>query len=127
MKNFGKIAAEPNLMIMNHGEDGGVGVIYRLGKPFASVIWSNGMGYVHQDGDVVYCDPPYEGTASYSGGFDHKAFYDWAASRDYPVYFSSYQNISDKRFKMIWAAGKVNLLTGASGHKKNYECIYTNK
>lgn len=62
-----------------------------------------------------------------SGGFDHKTFYDWVASRDFPVYFSSYQKISDKRFKMIWAAGKVNLLAGASGRKKNYECIYTNQ
>ena len=35
--------------------------------------------------------------------------------------------ISDKRFKMIWAAGKVNLMAGASGQKKNYECIYTNQ
>ena len=83
--------------------------------------------YERKDGDVVYCDPPYEGTAEYSGGFDHKAFYDWVASRDFPVYFSSYQNISDKRFKMIWAAEKVNLLAGASGRKKNYECIYTNQ
>ena len=83
--------------------------------------------YVYKDGDVVYCDPPYEGTAEYSGGFNHKAFYDWVASRDFPVYFSSYQNISDKRFKMIWAAGKVNLMAGASGQKKNYECIYTNQ
>ena len=47
MKTYEKIAAEPNLLIMAHAEDGGTGVIYRLGKPFASVIWSNGMGWEH--------------------------------------------------------------------------------
>ena len=84
--------------------------------------------YEYQDGDIVYCDPPYEGTAGYTaGGFDHKAFYEWVATRPYQVWFSSYQNISDKRFKMVWAKGKVNLMGGASNQKRNYECIYTNK
>ena len=83
--------------------------------------------YEYRDGDIVYCDPPYEGTAKYSGGFDHKEFYEWVASRPYQVWFSSYQNISDKRFKMVWAKGKVNLMAGAANQKKNYECIYTNK
>lgn len=57
--------------------------------------------YVHQDGDVVYCDPPYENTAKYTTGeFDHKAFYDWVASRPYQVFFSSYE-ISDNRFFVV--------------------------
>lgn len=85
------------------------------------------LDYEYQDGDIVYCDPPYEDTAKYSkNGFDHNQFYDWVASRPYQVWFSSYQ-ISDKRFKMVWAKGKVNLMAGASGQNKNYECIYTNK
>ena len=85
------------------------------------------LDYEYKDGDVVYCDPPYEGTAKYSGGFNHKEFYDWVASRPYQVYFSSYQNISDKRFRMIWAKSKVNLMVGAKGQFKNYECLYTNR
>lgn len=85
------------------------------------------LDYEYKDGDVVYCDPPYEGTAKYSGGFNHKEFYDWLASRNYQVYFSSYQNTSDKRFRMIWAKGKVNLMAGAKGQFKNYECLYTNR
>ena len=75
--------------------------------------------YQYTDGDIVYCDPPYESTTGYSSGFDSKAFYDWVASRDYPVWFSSYQGISDKRFDMVYAIGKVNLMAGASGQKKN--------
>lgn len=81
--------------------------------------------YEYQKGDVVYCDPPYEATAGYSGGFDHKRFYDWLASRPYEVFFSSYQ-ISDKRFKMIFAKGKQGLMGGAANQKARYECLYTN-
>ena len=85
------------------------------------------LDYEYQDGDVVYCDPPYEGTEGYNQTkFNHKQFYDWVASRPYQVFFSSYK-ISDKRFKMIWAKSKQNLMGGAKGQFKNYECLYTNK
>lgn len=84
--------------------------------------------YEYREGDVVYCDIPYEGTEGYSGeSFDFKAFYDWAASRPYQVFFSSYSNISDKRFKMVWAKPKRSQMNGARTVKYNYECIYTNK
>lgn len=85
------------------------------------------LDYKYQEGDIVYCDPPYENTAQYEkcNSFDSKQFYEWVASRPYQVYFSSYQ-ISDKRFNMIWAKGKVNLKARAKWRKKNYECLYTN-
>lgn len=82
--------------------------------------------YQYKEGDIVYCDPPYEDKAKYSdNGFNHKEFYDWVASRPYKVYFSSYNNISDNRFKMIWAENKRSLMAGAS-NLYNYECLYTN-
>ena len=84
------------------------------------------LDYEYREGDIVYCDPPYEGTAEYAGGFDSEQFYDWVMSRPYQVWFSSYQ-ISDKRPRMVWAKGKSNLMAGASGQKQNYECIYTNR
>ena len=57
--------------------------------------------YEHKDGDIVYCDPPYKGTEKYSGyEFDHDAFYEWARTRDYPVYFSEYSAPDD--FVAIW-------------------------
>lgn len=77
---------------------------------------------------VLYCDPPYEGTAEYrEGAFDHKAFYDWVASRDYPVYFNSYE-ISDKRFKRVKAINTRSLLAASQTKtlKYNYENIYWN-
>lgn len=85
------------------------------------------LEYEYKDGDTVYCDPPYELTAGYSDdAFNHKEFYDWVASRDYKVYFSSYNNIADKRFKMIWARNKRSLMAGGVSTVKNYECLYIN-
>lgn len=53
--------------------------------------------YTWQEGDVVYCDPPYQNTSYYkhTGMFDHDAFYEWARTRDYPVYFSEYSAPDD--------------------------------
>ena len=40
---------------------------------------------------TVYCDIPYKGTNRYQkGGFNHDRFYEWADSRDYPVFISEY-------------------------------------
>ncbi len=63
------------------------------------------LDYEYQDGDVVYCDPPYENTdcGGYSG-FDSKTFYEWTLSRPYPVYFSSYSAPSD--FHLVWEQDK---------------------
>lgn len=51
--------------------------------------------YQYQDGDVVYCDIPYELTKHsnkelYGEEFDYQAFWEWAESRPYDVYVSSY-------------------------------------
>jgi hypothetical protein len=81
--------------------------------------------YEFQEGDVVYCDPPYEATAEYKGGFDTQAFYDWVYSRPYQVWFSSYK-ISDKRFKMVWAK-RLRTSLGQGNQAVNFECLYTNK
>ena len=83
------------------------------------------LDYEHQNGDVVYLDPPYEGTAEYDNSFDHKKFYDWAATRAYQIWFSSYKTISDKRFKMVYAI-RLKSTLGAGNSSENYECLYTN-
>ena len=84
------------------------------------------LDYQYQDGDVVYCDPPYENTGGYGTAFDHKQFYDWAASRPYQVFFSSYQ-ITDNRFKIIWQTPKLSLMNSGSGRLTVTEFLYTNK
>lgn len=85
------------------------------------------LDYEYKDGDVVYCDIPYENTAEYSeDGFNHKEFYNWVYSRPYQVYFSSYE-ISDTRFYKIWSKEKTQLLNGQGAGKKKQETIYSNK
>ena len=84
------------------------------------------LDYEYQEGDTVYCDPPYEKTTTYSGGFDIAQFYDWAASREYKLWFSSYK-ISDKRFKMVWAKQKRVTLNAKDNTRVMFECLYTNK
>ena len=80
---------------------------------------------VNLEGDVVYCDPPYENTScgSYSG-FDSQQFYDWVDSRDYQVFFSSYE-ISDDRFYIVFQTKKIELTSNLRGIKTEY--IYSNK
>lgn len=40
---------------------------------------------------TVFCDIPYYNTHKYSkGGFDHERFYEWALTRDFPVFVTEY-------------------------------------
>ena len=84
------------------------------------------LDYVYKEGDIVYCDPPYEGTGNYDKtDFNHAEFYDWVASRPYKVYFSSYE-ISDKRFYKVWSEKKRKLMCGACSDKVT-EYLYCNQ
>lgn len=83
--------------------------------------------YEHKDGDVVYCDIPYEtaaGKVRYIK-FNYEEFYEWADSRPYPVYFSSYE-INDERFYGYTIAKRIQLLTKTSNDSR-MEMIYMNK
>jgi hypothetical protein len=82
--------------------------------------------YQYKEGDVVYCDIPYEYTNEYSDKFNHKKFYEWAKTRPYQVFFSSYDNISDKSFKIIWKQPKRSSYSAISNSTINIECVYTN-
>ena len=84
------------------------------------------LDYEYREGDIVYCDPPYEGTADYGSSFDFQEFYDWAISRPYQIWFSSYK-ISDTRFKLVYAKRIRGTLAGSDGAVYNFERIYTNK
>ena len=74
---------------------------------------------------IVYCDIPYHGTAEY-GEFNHKEFFDWAATREFPVYISEY-NISDKRFQLVYSINKRALLSSKKGNKQMDEKLYWNR
>lgn len=47
MRTLEELKHTPNLMIKCTGNDGGCGEIYKAGKSFATVIWSNGGGWDH--------------------------------------------------------------------------------
>lgn len=47
MKTLEELKNAANLCIRQVGYDGGYGEVYQGGKPFASVIWSNGLGWDH--------------------------------------------------------------------------------
>lgn len=53
---------------------------------------------VTPENSVIYCDPPYEGTAEYKeDSFNHSKFWDWVRekSKTHKVYISEYKAPDD--------------------------------
>ena len=78
--------------------------------------------YVYQDGDIVYCDIPYELSqkkSCYGGGFNHKKFKEWANKQPFPIFVSSYIDT-----KIIWQKTKRCLRAGAKSLVYKQECLY---
>lgn len=66
-------------------------------------------------GAVIYCDPPYSGTAEYDKSFDSSKFWEWVRSKvaeGFKVYISEYSAPDD--FICIWQKGINSNLGGAS-------------
>ena len=85
--------------------------------------------YQHEDGDIVYCDPPYRSaTEPYrflkrSGiSFDFDAFDEWVLTRDYPVFVSEYSMPSG--FASIWEKAKIKLMSSKKDGSKIVEHIF---
>lgn len=75
---------------------------------------------------VVYCDPPYYGTAEYKdGGFDHRRFWDWIRTRNCPVYVSEYAAPED--FISVWSKEKTCSYSSTNNSKKTVEHIFLHK
>lgn len=79
---------------------------------------------------VVYCDIPYENTNGYGlddskDNFDHARFYEWALSRNFPVFISSY-SLSDD-FGLIAEKGKRALLSPTNNSNIAREGIYVQR
>ena len=70
---------------------------------------------------LIYCDPPYRGTAEYKDDFDHDKFYKWCkkmTKKGHTVIISEY-NMPKKGFKQIWALEtKVNFATVTTQAKR---------
>ena len=81
--------------------------------------------YAYRDGDVVYCDPPYKNTKDYGIKFDSDAFWEWARTRNYPVYVSEYQAPDD--FVSIWSKEKRSILNDKSPTAPRTEHLFVHK
>lgn len=75
---------------------------------------------------VIYCDIPYENTASYTtGSFDYERFYKWCqekTSEGYQIYISSYE-LPEDLFILVWEKQRHSKALGGSKHV--VEKIYT--
>ena len=81
--------------------------------------------YVYQDGDVVYCDPPYENTDKYTVDFDNEAFWQWCRTRDFPVYISEYRAPED--FISVWSKEKRRLFSRSNLSANTIEHLFLHK
>jgi DNA adenine methylase len=73
---------------------------------------------------IIYCDPPYIGTAEYDDPFDHQAFYDWCDRQESPVFVSEYE-VRDKRLVPIF---KINKRSNLGGKKQvKVEKLFANR
>ena len=87
--------------------------------------------YEHRDGDVVYCDVPYEvlekeKCSDYGVQFDSLAFYKWAKEQPYQIFFSSYE-ISDQTFHKKKIKAVASLIGANTNGQKVNEYLYSNR
>lgn len=83
--------------------------------------------FIPEEGDVIYCDIPYEMENSgkcnqyNKDKFDNLKFYEWAKNQKEQIFFSSYEISDQSFFKM-----KIKELDSFGKAKRN-EYIYSNK
>ena len=86
--------------------------------------------YEYQEGDIVYCDIPYEQSGAkkcddYGVAFDSQAFYEWVKAQPYQVFFSSYE-ISDNSFYKLKIKEVQSLIGASTNGQKATEYLYSN-
>lgn len=77
-------------------------------------------------GSIIYCDPPYRGTADYLNSFNFNTFDSWCLSRTQPIFISEYSMPIDK-FECIAAMNKRSLFSANGGGKLKIEGIFVPK
>ena len=86
--------------------------------------------YEYKEGDVVYCDVPYEvigknNCKDYGLTFDSLGFYEWVKTRPFQVFFSSYE-ISDDSFYKVKIKDVQSLIGANTNGQKRTEWLYSN-
>jgi site-specific DNA-adenine methylase len=73
---------------------------------------------------VVYCDPPYSGTAGYTKPFDHKRFWAWAEALPHPCFISEYS--APNNFRVVFSIEKKSRLSSKGLTKTAHETLFVN-
>lgn len=74
---------------------------------------------------VIYCDPPYRGTAGYLNKFDFGEFDDWCMAHKDNLFISEYNMPKD--FRMISAIGKRSMLASNGCGKIKTEGLWVHE
>lgn len=69
---------------------------------------------------VIYCDPPYKGTAGYTKSFDHDKFWEWVRTHKTPIFISEYTAPKDINVVMAIRHKKTNSQTTTDSVEKLY-------
>lgn len=75
---------------------------------------------------LIYCDPPYAGTAGYGLEFDHSVFWQWVRDRSaegHTVFISEYTAPDD--FQCVWEKTLGVNLTTRTGQQTKTERLFT--
>ena len=96
----------------------------RLESPAIEITAKSYCEYEYRDGDVVYCDPPYDGQEPYphAPGFDSTSFWEWVRTRPYPVYVSESKAPED--FVKIWSKERPSILSDKGSTGKREEALF---
>ena len=81
---------------------------------------------------IVYCDPPYEDTRTYTGNdevsFDTDEFLNWAKHQIVPVFISERKEINEDGFWKFAEKNKVSLLDFKGENRRSFtEKLYCNR
>ena len=81
---------------------------------------------------IVYCDPPYEDTRTYTGNdevsFDTDEFLNWAKNQTVPVFISERKEINVQGFWKFAEKNKVSLLDFKAENRRSFtEKLYCNR
>ena len=95
-----------------------------LQSPAIEITAKSYCEYEYRDGDVVYCDPPYDGQEPYphAPSFDSTSFWEWVRTRPYPVYVSESKEPED--FVKIWSKERPTILSGNGTSGKREEALF---
>jgi site-specific DNA-adenine methylase len=84
-------------------------------------IYSNSYNEVEiPKNAIIYCDPPYQGTAEYKeGAFNHKEFWNWVReiSKSHKIYISEYNAPED--FEVLLSFSQKSTLQGGNQKHNN--------